>query len=172
MAGLRVLHLGGGEWPGRLLLAPGASMSVEVEHNIDMDPHVEGAIGHNLDIVPWPVQSNFYDEVHAYEVLEHLGQQGDSAAFFETFREIWRVLKMGGTVAASTPGWQDIWAFGDPDHKRVINHATITFLLKQSYVDGLRRVYMPMVEPYWWALRHSNYSDGRYWFVLEKIDGR
>lgn len=166
-----VLHLGGSHNPVRQLILPESDPSPKdmVEINIDEDPGVKGAIKHNLDFTPWPVRHNCFDEVHAYEVLEHMGEQGNIHSFFNTFREIWTVLKPGGILCASTPDYRSMWAFGDPDHKRVINHGTITFLIKEKYDLGLRPVYKHLVEPYWWSLEHSNYDDERYWFVLKKL---
>ena len=57
---------------------------------IDHDPNCGADIIHNLDETPWPVDDNAFDEVHAYEVLEHLGTQGDYRSFFAHFYEIWR----------------------------------------------------------------------------------
>ena len=58
---------------------------------------------HDLERVPWPFDDDSFDEVHAYEVLEHLGQQGDWRSFFDLFAEIWRVLKPDGFLAATCP---------------------------------------------------------------------
>lgn len=168
---LKVLHLGGSNNPIRQLVPPGgeANPGNMIEFNIDEDPGVKGAIRHNLDFTPWPVKHDYFDEVHAYEVLEHMGTQGDVQALFNTFREIWTVLRPGGILAASVPDYRTMWAWGDPDHKRVINHGTITFLIKEKYDLGLRPVYRHLVEPYWWGLEHSVYDDDRYWFVLKKL---
>ena len=52
---------------------------------------------HNPDIcwdllsLPLPFKDQEFDEIHAYEVLEHLGQQGDYKLFFAQFSEFWRL---------------------------------------------------------------------------------
>jgi cyclopropane fatty-acyl-phospholipid synthase-like methyltransferase len=76
---------------------------------------------------------NTFDEIHAYEVLEHIGRQGDYALFFAQFREFYRMLKPGGYFCATVPHWQSLWAWGDPGHTRVINEGTITFLDRREY---------------------------------------
>jgi hypothetical protein len=72
--------------------------------------------------------SDYFEEVHAYEVLEHLGQQGDARSFFWTFDNIWRVLKPGGHLFATVPSRYSAWLWGDPSHRRVICAESLAFL--------------------------------------------
>ena len=70
---------------------------------LDHDPNCGADITHDLEELPWPVAADSFDEVHAYEVLEHLGSQGDAKSFFAHFGEIYRVLKPGGLLLATVP---------------------------------------------------------------------
>lgn len=81
----------------------------------------------------WRIRDSVFDEVHAYEVLEHLGDQGDTAAFFGDFDEIWRVLKPGGWLCASVPSRYSCWLWGDPGHRRAILPQTLQFLCRPAY---------------------------------------
>lgn len=80
---------------------------------------------HNPDVLwdlrqhPLPFEDNYFDEIHAYEVLEHLAQQGDYEFFFSEFSEYWRILKDGGFFFASVPDIKSIWAWGGSSHKRI-----------------------------------------------------
>lgn len=74
------------------------------------------------------IKDSHFDEVHAYEVLEHLGQQGDARSFFSTFENIWRVLKPGGYLFATVPSRYSAWLWGDPSHRRVICAESLAFL--------------------------------------------
>lgn len=100
---------------------------------MDHDPNCGADIVHDLDAAGWPVESDGFDEVHAYEVLEHLGAQGDYQAFFRHFGEIYRVLKHGGHLFATVPAWDDVWAWADPSHRRVIAPQTLVFLDQTQY---------------------------------------
>jgi SAM-dependent methyltransferase len=105
---------------------------------LDMNPAVRPDVVHDLNRTPWPFQDNQFDEVHAYEVLEHLGQQGDYRSFFAHFEVIWRILKPGGYLLASTPSWDGIWAWSDPGHTRIISEGSLVFLDRERYAtkDG------------------------------------
>lgn len=114
---------------------------------IDHDPNCGADILHDLEQTPWPLDDDRFDEVHAYEVLEHLGRQGDYSAFFAHFGEIYRILKPGGTVFATCPSWQSIWAWGDPSHTRIISQASIAFLNREAYEKQVGRT--PMTDFRW-----------------------
>lgn len=102
---------------------------------LDIDPVHKPDVVHDLNVLPWPFADNSFNEVHAYEVLEHFGKQGDTASFFAHFSEIWRVLKPGGRLFASVPMWDSPWAWGDPGHTRVISKGSLIFLNQQEYAQ-------------------------------------
>jgi hypothetical protein len=76
---------------------------------------------------------NKFDEIHAYEVLEHLGQQGDYRLFFEQFTAFHRALKPGGHFLATCPSRHSVWALGDPSHSRIMQKEQLVFLRQSSY---------------------------------------
>src|SRR5262245_29516061 len=107
----------------------GWSRLVALDYNRDHRPDVVA----DLDKTPWPFADEAFDEIHAYEVLEHLGQQGDARSFFAHFGEVYRMLKPGGYLAATCPSWQSSWAWGDPSHRRVITGGSLVFLDQTEY---------------------------------------
>lgn len=122
----------------------------EVE-TIDCNPNCKPDMVWDLNKTPWcrlgdegayPLAESVYDEIHAYEVLEHLGQQGDFHAFFATFSEIWRLLKPGGFLAATCPSRYCEWLWGDPGHTRAILPASLVFLNQQHYTEQLGQTSM------------------------------
>ena len=46
---------------------------VTLDINLDHKPDV----AHDLTTLPYPFDDNTFDEIYAYEVLEHTGAQGD-----------------------------------------------------------------------------------------------
>ena len=122
---------------------------------LDQYPECKPDVVHNLEVFPYPFADDTFDEVHAYEVLEHLGRQGDYVSYFAQFSELWRILKPGGYLAATCPSWRSIWAFGDPSHTRVINSGSLVFLNQRQYIEQVgksamtdfRRLYRADFEP-------------------------
>jgi predicted SAM-dependent methyltransferase len=94
---------------------------------------VKPDIVHDLNIIPLPFDDNSFDEIHAYQVLEHCGTQGDYKFFFAQFEDFWRILKPNGFLCASVPAWNGPWAWGDPGHKRVIPYESLIFLDQEEY---------------------------------------
>lgn len=87
----------------------------------------------DLHNIPLPFDDNSLDEIHAYEVLEHVGRQGDYRFFFDQFADFWRMLKPDGMFFATVPMWDSVWAWGDPGHSRVINKGSLVFLNQPRY---------------------------------------
>jgi SAM-dependent methyltransferase len=101
------------------------------------------------------MEESYYDEIHAYEVLEHCGSQGDYRLFFAQFSEFWRILKPGGLFFATCPAWHSPWAWGDPSHSRVLTAGTLAFLSQEQYakqvgvtpMSDFRSIYKADFEP-------------------------
>jgi len=100
---------------------------------LDNNPSVEPHYVHDLNNIPYPFDDNMFDEIHAYEVLEHCGQQGDWRFFFNQFYEFWRILKPGGYFIGTCPMWDSPWAWGDPGHTRIISPECLIFLSQAEY---------------------------------------
>lgn len=130
---------------------------------------------HNPDVLwdlrdhPLPFIDNEFDEIHAYEVLEHLAFQGEHEFFFNEFSEYARILKPGGLFIASVPALNSPWLWGDPSHKRVICEQTLIFLNQDNYLQigetamsDFRNIYKADFK-----LRFSKTENNFYKFILE-----
>src|SRR6185437_1015389 len=104
---------------------------------LDVDPDTKPNVLHDLNVHPLPFADNSFDELHAYEVLEHIGKQGDWRAFFEEFTDYWRILKPNGILCATCPSRNSVWAWGDPGHVRIIQPETLIFLSQKAYELGI-----------------------------------
>lgn len=100
-----------------------------LDMNLDHKPDVLW----DLESLPYPFKDNEFDEIHAYEVLEHLGSQGDYRSFFAQFSELWRILKPGGMLMATVPAIHSPWLWGDPGHRRAITAGMLQFLSQKQY---------------------------------------
>lgn len=140
-------------------LGPKFDDNFEDVWTIDMDPAAKPRLTWDLTshiVMPggeiklnWPVPSGYFDELHAYEVLEHLTDQGDYKMFFALWRKIWEVLKPGGLVCATTPWWQSIWVWQDPGHKMCYSHALLTYLNQDQYEEQVGVTSMTDYRKFW-----------------------
>jgi len=129
---------------------------------LDVNPEVKPDVIFDLNKAePWPFRDDTFDEVHAYEVLEHLGRQGDTKSFFRDFFEAWRVLKPNGFLVGTAPSRYSQWLWGDPGHTRAILPCMWTFLDQTVYTEQCDKV-------------KTSLSDYRYlWrgdFHLERVE--
>lgn len=113
------MYRGRSEWGGLTTL----------DHNKDHKPDVVW----DLNDTSLPFDDDTFDEIHAYEVLEHLGAQGDWKFFFAQWSDFWRILKPGGVFIGTCPAWNSPWAFGDPSHTRIISAESLIFLSQPAY---------------------------------------
>ena len=85
----------------------------------------------NLVVEGIPFETNFFDSISAYDVLEHIPRQAvDFHAgvvklpFIELMNEVWRTLNGNGMFYAFTPAYPGVPAFQDPTHVNFITEGT------------------------------------------------
>ena len=100
---------------------------------MDLSDSVGADVVHDLNVLPYPFDDNSFDEIHAYEVLEHCGVQGDWKYYFAQFSEFFRILKPGGYIMGTVPMWDSPWAWGDPSHTRIISEHCLSYLDQDHY---------------------------------------
>lgn len=126
----------------------------------------------DLNIRPLPFETDTFDEVHAYETLEHLGQQGDYRSFFAEWSEWWRILKPGGLFFGLSPHWASKWCWMDPGHTRAYGPELLTFLGQPAYevqvgltpMSDYRFVYKADFD-----IAHSEVDGGSFRFALRAV---
>lgn len=106
---------------------------VTLDINPDHEPDVvwDCALLPRGDRLPWPDET--FDEIHAYDVLEHWGRPGDWRGWFNEWSEFYRLLKPGGTVCGISPRYDGRWAWGDPGHCRIIQAENFVYLDQEQY---------------------------------------
>jgi SAM-dependent methyltransferase len=79
--------------------------------NVDITASTRPDIVHDLNVRPWPLESEQFTEVLAHDVIEHLD---DVVA---TMEEIHRVSQHGAVVRITLPHFSCANAFTDPTHR-------------------------------------------------------
>src|SRR5438067_2046150 len=100
---------------------------------LDLNPNHRPDIVHDLSQLPLPIAGESCSEIHAYDVLEHVGALGDWRFFFAQWSDFYRMLKPGGLFFGISPHPRSPWAFGDPGHTRVISPECLVFLNQPAY---------------------------------------
>ena len=100
---------------------------------LDIDPNCKPDVIHDLNMFPYPFEDNTFDEIHAYDMMQHIGRQGDIHTFFKQFSELQRILKPNGYVFIGCPKINSIWVWSDPGHCRYIGPNTLQFLSQDYY---------------------------------------
>ena len=165
------LLLGAGNSRQKGLALPGRE-SWENLITLDIDPNSRPDVLHDLNSNHMPFSDNSFDEIHAYEVLEHIGRQGDWRGFFAEFSEYWRILKPDGILAGSCPSLESRWLWGDPGHTRAISQETLIFLSQRQYAAQVGKTPMTDYRAVYKAdfeLVHSQMDGERYFFMLKAI---
>jgi len=144
----KVLIIGAGSSKALRLLTPMSNIKPTIT-TLDIERSHGTDVVWDLNDLPWPFDSDSFHEVHAYEILEHLGSQGDAKSFFAHFGEIYRILTPLGHLAGSSPRYDSLWAWGDPSHKRVICEGSFTFLDQTEYAKQVGTTAMTDFRSIW-----------------------
>jgi SAM-dependent methyltransferase len=138
-----------------------------LDFNADHKPDVVW----DMETIPLPFDDDSFDECHVYEVLEHLGTQGDWRFFFLQWFDFWRILKPGGLFFGTCPASSSPWVWGDPSHTRYIGPESLIFLSQPNYeqvgttpMSDFRFFYKADFD-----LIHSQVTEHRFEFVLRAV---
>lgn len=139
---------------------------------LDINPDHSPDVLWDLNDLPLPFEENQFSEIHAYEVLEHCGRQGDYKFFFNQFSDFWRILHPDGVFVGTCPLYSSVWAWGDPSHTRVIQKENFVYLSQIEYkrqigvteMSDFRYLYKADFE-----LEYLTEEDGKLKFVLKAI---
>jgi hypothetical protein len=165
---MRELVLGCGDRTTKCLSTTGSHEYVNPT-TIDINPDLKPDLIFDLNCPTLPFSTNEFDEIHAYELLEHLGTQGDWRFFFRQFEDFWRVLKPGGLFHGSCPRPESPWAWGDPGHTRVIPMESLGFLVQPNYGTPPRTDYRPWYRGDFDIVFMRNMNEHSHGFILQAV---
>lgn len=169
---MRELLLGCGSRTIKDIYLPDRGSAFDDVVRLDVNSDHKPDIVWDLTKHPLPFKDEEFDEIHAYDVLEHLAYQGDFKFFFKEFTEYHRILKMDGLFFASCPSLSSPWAWGDPSHKRIISKESLVYLVQEKYekqvgvtkMSDFRNIYKVNFK-----VIHAQDKDGTFYFILKKV---
>jgi len=123
---VKKLHLNQPEWIGELTTLD-MNPDCGADHVIDM-----GAYAGRL-----PFADESFDELAAYDTLEHWGRQGDWRGWFDEMADYHRILKPGGVFGIIVPVGPD--AIADPGHCRFFSANHFAMLNQAWYEKSLAK---------------------------------
>ena len=92
---------------------------------LDRNPDTAADIVCDLDVFPWPLDSESFDEIRLIHVIEHLGD------VVRTVEECHRILRPGGRIVMETPHYTDFSSFCDPTHRWHLNSFSFRYFGEQ-----------------------------------------
>jgi SAM-dependent methyltransferase len=113
---------------GRLLDVGCGSKKHAGAIGIDRSPATNADIVHDLDVVPWPVEDESFDEVVLQDVLEHLRDP------YAAFGELHRITRPGARIQLRTPHFSSVLAYSDPTHLHNFSAAAVRGLAEPGFV--------------------------------------
>lgn len=95
---------------------------------VDINPRSAADVLHDMDVFPYPFESNVADKIICHDVLEHV------ADFIRTMEEIWRIAKPGCAIDVTGPFMSSVNYFSDPTHRRAFTSRSFDYFLVASDV--------------------------------------
>lgn len=136
---------------------------------LDINPDVGADVVWDLNALPLPFADDTFDEIHAYDVLEHVGRQGDWRFFFAQFADFWRILKPGGALCGVSPLPHSPWAWADPGHTRIIAPQSFHFLAQPNYGRAPMTDYRGVYSADFDLVHSQEFANGQHSFALEAV---
>jgi ubiquinone/menaquinone biosynthesis C-methylase UbiE len=97
--------------------------------NVDKYPTCNPDLQVDMEIFPWPFESDSVDEVVFNHSLEHMGAAADD--FLHIMKELYRVCKGEALVRINVPHPRHDNFIGDPTHVRIVSPQVLNLFSKK-----------------------------------------
>ena len=104
---------------------------------INVDKYGNPDVKHDLEIFPWPWETNSVEKVNLIHVLEHLGESTE--IYFKIIKELYRICKNEALIHIVVPHPRSDGFISDPTHVRPINTASIALFSKSKNIEWIRK---------------------------------
>lgn len=86
---------------------------------------------HDVELVPWPIESGQFDVIVLRHIVEHVSDIG------QLLKEVHRVGKPGAEVRIETPHFSSVDSWRDPSHRYHLSLHSFRFFTAAGYLhDG------------------------------------
>ena len=98
--------------------------------NIDKFDHCEPDMLMDIEVLPWPIESDTAEEVWFVHCLEHVG--ADPNVFIGIIKELYRICKNDAKVRIHVPHPRSDHYLGDPTHVRPVTPMVLSLFSKKN----------------------------------------
>lgn len=95
---------------------------------VDLNPKSNADIIHNLNRFPYPFPNNRFDQIMAFNIIEHLDD------IVKVMEEIYRIAKIGAKVYITTGHFSSLDSFTDPTHKHFFTSRTLDYFIPGTHL--------------------------------------
>ena len=113
--------------PGRVLDLGCGSKKYPGAVGVDLSGDTDADIVHDLDVVPYPLEDDAFDQILLQDVIEHV------RAPYDVMRELHRIGRPGARVHLRTPHFSSVLAYSDPTHRHAFSAAAIRALAEPGF---------------------------------------
>lgn len=113
--------------PGRVLDVGCGSKKHPGAVGLDISADTDADVVHDLNVLPWPLEDDGFDQILLQDVIEHLDD------LYGVFAELHRVARPGARVHLRTPHFSSALAYSDPTHVHYLSAAAIRGLAQPGF---------------------------------------
>lgn len=112
--------------PRVLNLGAGRDRSMPDAVTVDRVAATNPDVVHDLDVYPWPFETDSFDQIICRDVIEHL------ADVVRAMEEMHRITRPGGRIHIVTPHYSCANSYTDPTHRRHLGYYSFDYFTGEN----------------------------------------
>jgi len=113
--------------PGRVLDIGCGSKKYPGAVGVDISADTDADIVHDLDVFPYPIEDDAFDQILMQDVIEHVADP------IRVMEELHRIARPGASIQLRTPHYSSVLAYGDPTHRHYFAAVAIRSLAEPGF---------------------------------------